>query len=227
MDLGIWGKSALVCGASKDLGRSCAQALAAEGANLVIVARGAADLEQTATEIARRTSAQVVAVATDITTPEGRAKALAACPNPDILVNKTGGPPPGDFREWSRGDWIAAIDANMLTPIELMKSTVDGMIARKFGRIVNITSGAVKAPITNLGRSGRAGKAPHWHPGAALRHARGIRRVLRLPLQRAGLLHDGKERAARRRQLSRHLLNPRSRAASNSNPIYFNQGASR
>ncbi|MCS6765848.1 MAG: SDR family oxidoreductase [Candidatus Protistobacter heckmanni] len=156
MDLGIRGKSALVCGASKGLGRGCAQALAAEGANLVIVARGAADLEQTAAEIARSTGAQAVAVATDITTPEGRAKALAACPNPDILVNNAGGPPPGDFREWSRDDWIAAIDANMLTPIELIKSTVDGMIARKFGRILNITSGAVKAPIANLGLSNGA-----------------------------------------------------------------------
>ncbi|MFZ5512275.1 MAG: SDR family oxidoreductase [Pseudomonadota bacterium] len=156
MDLGISGKTALVCAASKGLGRACAFALAGEGVNLVIVARGAEALEATAAEIRRVTGAIVQAVATDITTAEGRAAALAACPQPDILVNNAGGPPPGDFRDWARDDWIRALDANMLTPIELIKATVDGMIERRFGRIVNITSSAVKAPIDILGLSNGA-----------------------------------------------------------------------
>lgn len=156
MDLGIRGKQALVCGASKGLGRGCAEALAAEGVNITMVARGAEALEAAAEEIRRATGVTVTAVACDITTPEGRAKALEACPQPDILVNNAGGPPPGDFRNWTRDDWIAALDANMLTPIELIKSTVDGMIARRFGRIINITSGAVKAPIEVLGLSNGA-----------------------------------------------------------------------
>jgi len=160
MDLGIKGKSALVCAASKGLGKGCALALAREGVNLVITARGKESLEATAAEIRRifpaGTGAKVLAVAGDITTAEGRAAALAACPNPDILVNNAGGPPPGDFRSWSREDWLKALDANMLAPIELIKATVDGMIARKFGRIVNITSGAVKMPIPELGLSNGA-----------------------------------------------------------------------
>ena len=156
MDLGIKGKAALVCAASKGLGKGCAMALGREGASLVITARGREALEATAEEIRRATGAKVVTVAGDITTPEGRAAALAACPNPDILVNNAGGPPPGDFRAWSREDWIKALDANMLAPIELIKATVDGMIGRKFGRIVNITSGAVKMPIPELGLSNGA-----------------------------------------------------------------------
>lgn len=156
MDLGIGGKHALVCGASKGLGRGCAEALAAEGVNVTIVARGAEALEATAAEIRQKTGATVIAVACDITTPEGRAQALAACPAPDILITNAGGPPPGDFRNWTREDWIAALDANMLTPIELIKATVDGMMARRFGRIVNITSSAVKAPIDVLGLSNGA-----------------------------------------------------------------------
>jgi len=124
--------------------------------NLVITARGKEALEATAEEIRKATGARVTAVAGDITTPEGRAQALAACPNADILVNNAGGPPPGDFRNWSREDWIKAIDANMLTPIELIKATVDGMIGRKFGRIVNITSAAVRMPIPELGLSNGA-----------------------------------------------------------------------
>ncbi|WP_334189897.1 SDR family oxidoreductase [Noviherbaspirillum sp.] len=156
MDFGIKGKTALVCGASKGLGRGCAEALAAEGVQVTLVARTADVLENTAEEIRRATGAMVQAVACDITTPDGRAKALAACPQPDILINNAGGPPPGDFRDWTRDDWIAALDANMLTPIELIKATVDGMIARRFGRIVNITSGAVKAPIDILGLSNGA-----------------------------------------------------------------------
>ncbi|HEX2530291.1 MAG TPA: SDR family oxidoreductase [Burkholderiaceae bacterium] len=156
MDLGIRDKHALVCGASKGLGRGCAEALAAEGVQVTLVARTADVLEAAAQEIRRATGAAVRTVSCDITTAEGRAKALAECPQPDILVTNAGGPPPGDFRNWSRADWIAALDANMLTPIELIKATVDGMIARRFGRIVNITSGAVKAPIDILGLSNGA-----------------------------------------------------------------------
>ena len=157
MDLGIAGKWALVCAASKGLGKGCAQALAAEGVNLVITARGEAALLATAAELRTANPAvQVLTVAGDITTAEGRAAALAACPQVDILVNNAGGPPPGDFRDWHRDDWLKALDANMLTPIELMKATVDAMAARGFGRVVNITSGAVKAPIDFLGLSNGA-----------------------------------------------------------------------
>ena len=156
MDFGIKGKTAIVCASSKGLGRGCAFSLAREGVNLVITARGKEALEKTADEIRAATGVKVVAVAGDITTEAGRAMVLAACPNPDILVNNAGGPPPGDFRNWTRDTWIAALDANMLTPIELIKATVDGMIARKFGRIVNITSSSVKAPIEVLGLSNGA-----------------------------------------------------------------------
>jgi 3-oxoacyl-[acyl-carrier protein] reductase len=156
MDLGIEGKWALVCAASKGLGKGCAQALVAEGVNVVVTARGEDALQATAGELRALKRGEVRAVAGDITTPEGRAAALAACPQVDILVNNAGGPPPGDFREWDREAWIKAIDANMLTPIELIKATVDAMAARGFGRIVNITSGAVKAPIDNLGLSNGA-----------------------------------------------------------------------
>ncbi len=156
MDLGIRGRNALVCAASKGLGRGCAMSLAREGVDLVITARGRDALEATAEEIRRACAVRVVTVAGDITTPEGRAQALAACPEPDILVNNAGGPPPGDFRNWGREDWLKALDANMLTPIELIKAVVDGMIARKFGRVVNITSSAVKAPIPELGLSNGA-----------------------------------------------------------------------
>ena len=156
MDFGIAGKTALVCAASKGLGKGCAAALAAEGVNLVILARGRDALEATAAEIRRASGVQVTALACDITTPEGHKAALAACPAPDILVNNAGGPPPGDFRDWERETWIKALDANMLTPIELIRKTVDGMITRRFGRIVNITSSAVKAPIDILGLSNGA-----------------------------------------------------------------------
>jgi len=156
MDMGLRGKSAIVCASSKGLGRGCAFSLAREGVNLVITARGKEALEKTAEEIRAATGVKVTAVAGDITTEAGRAQVLAACPNPDILVNNAGGPPPGDFRNWTRDTWIAALDANMLTPIELIKATVDGMIARKFGRIVNITSSSVKAPIEILGLSNGA-----------------------------------------------------------------------
>ena len=156
MDLGIEGKWALVCAASKGLGKGCAQALVKEGVNVVITARGAEALEATAAELRALKGGEVRAVAGDITTPEGRAAALAACPQVDILINNAGGPPPGDFRDWDREAWIKALDANMLTPIELMKAVVDPMMARGFGRIVNITSAAVKAPIDILGLSNGA-----------------------------------------------------------------------
>lgn len=156
MDLGLAGRKALVCAASKGLGKGCALALAREGVELIITARGTEALEATAEEIRRITGAKVTALAGDITTEAGREAALAACPEPDILVNNAGGPPPGDFRDWDRDAWIKAVDANMLTPIFLTKAVVDGMAARGFGRIVNITSSAVKAPIPELGLSNGA-----------------------------------------------------------------------
>lgn len=157
MDLGIKGRSAIVCASSKGLGRACAIALAAEGVDVTLTARGAEALAATASDIRKAyPGVKVTEVVGDITTPAGREAALKACPNPDILINNAGGPPPGDFRNWTRDDWIKALDANMLTPIELIKSTVDGMMSRKFGRIVNITSAAVKAPIDILGLSNGA-----------------------------------------------------------------------
>ncbi len=157
MDLGLKGRWALVCAASKGLGRGCAEALAAEGVNVVITARGVEALEATAAAIrAAHPGVELRTVAGDIATAEGRAAALAACPQVDILVNNAGGPPPGDFRDWGREQWLAALEANMLTPIELIKATVDGMAERGFGRVVNITSGAVKAPIDVLGLSNGA-----------------------------------------------------------------------
>ena len=157
MDLGISGKWALVCGASKGLGLGCAQALAAEGVNVLIVARGADALHAAAAQLkAQHPGVQVLAVPADITTTEGRAAVFAVRQDFDIVVTNAGGPPPGDFRDWDREAWIKAVDANMLTPIELIKATVDGMAARGFGRIINITSSAVKAPIDILGLSNGA-----------------------------------------------------------------------
>jgi 3-oxoacyl-[acyl-carrier protein] reductase len=156
MDLGIRGRTALVCAASKGLGKGCAMSLAREGVELVITARGREALEATAQEIRSRHGVRVTAVAGDITTEEGRRAALEACGSPDILVNNAGGPPPGDFREWGREAWIKALDANMITPILLIRAVLDAMIGRKFGRIVNITSGAVKNPIAELGLSNGA-----------------------------------------------------------------------
>jgi 3-oxoacyl-[acyl-carrier protein] reductase len=157
MDLGISGRWAVVCAASKGLGFGCAKALAREGVNLVINARGDEALQQAAAQL--RTLApgiEVRTVAGDISEARVREQVLKACPQVDILVNNAGGPPPGDFRDWQREDWIKALDANMLTPIELIKACVDGMAERGFGRIVNITSGAVKAPIDVLGLSNGA-----------------------------------------------------------------------
>ena len=156
MDLGLEGKKAIVCAASKGLGRACAMSLARNGVEVTIMARTPGPLEATAEDIRRETGVAVTAIPGDITTPQGRKLALDACPAPDILVNNAGGPPPGNFRDWTRDDWIKALDANMLTAIELIKATVDGMIDRRFGRIVNITSSAVKAPIDILGLSNGA-----------------------------------------------------------------------
>ena len=157
MDLGLNGRWAVVCGASKGLGRACAEALLREGADVVIAARGAAALATAAQQMrSLRPASRVIEVAADVTTPGGRSALLAAAPQVDILVTNAGGPPPGDFRAWDRETWIRALDANMLTPIELIKATVDGMVQRGFGRIVNITSGSVKAPIDVLGLSNGA-----------------------------------------------------------------------
>jgi 3-oxoacyl-[acyl-carrier protein] reductase len=150
MDLGIAGRTAIVCAASKGLGRATAMQLAKEGVNVVITARTKADLEATAADIRKVANVKVEIVACDVTTEEGRAMILKACPNPDILVNNAGGPPPGDFKDFSLDDWRKAVEWNMITPIALIKSTVYGMMDRKFGRILNITSQSVKAPIASL-----------------------------------------------------------------------------
>jgi 3-oxoacyl-[acyl-carrier protein] reductase len=160
MNLGIAGRWALVCGASKGLGLGCAQALAREGVRVVMAARGAPALEAAAAALQAETGATVWPVVADVTTPEGR-EALWSVPGGpgrafDIVVTNAGGPPPGDFRQWDREAWIRALDANMLTPIEIIRATVDGMAERGFGRIVNITSSAVKAPIDILGLSNGA-----------------------------------------------------------------------
>jgi 3-oxoacyl-[acyl-carrier protein] reductase len=150
MDLGIRGRRAIVSGASKGLGRACAYSLAREGVSLAIVARTESDIVRTADEISKDTGVDVLPVAADISTAEGRARVLAAFPDPDIVVNNTGGPPTGDFRQFSREDWIKALDACMLAPIDMVRLTLDGMIARGFGRIVNVTSYSVKMPIDVL-----------------------------------------------------------------------------
>ncbi len=166
MDLGIAGRWALVGGASKGLGLGCAQALVAEGVNVVMVARGAEALAASATKLRANyvdsmpangiKTPEIITIATDITTAQGRAQIFAQRKDFDIVVTNAGGPPPGDFRNWDRDTWLAALDSNMLTPIELIKATVDGMAQRGFGRIVNITSSAVKAPIEILGLSNAA-----------------------------------------------------------------------
>ena len=156
MDLGINGRTAIVCAASKGLGKACALQLAKEGVNVVISARTKADIEATAEEIRKAANVKVIAIACDVTTEEGRKLILAACPNPDILINNAGGPPPGDFKDFSLDDWRKAIEWNMITPIALIKATVYGMMDRKFGRILNITSQSVKAPIAALGLSNTA-----------------------------------------------------------------------
>ena len=157
MDLGISGKTAIVCASSKGLGRGCAEALAEAGVNLVLNARGAEALEATAEAIRAAHGVDVKAVAADIATEEGRAKVLdAAAGQADILVNNAGGPPPGMWSDWERSDFIAALDANMLTPIAMIKALIPGMMDRGWGRVVNITSQSVKAPIGVLGLSNSA-----------------------------------------------------------------------
>ncbi len=156
MDLGIAGKRALVSASSKGLGRGCAEALAAAGVNLVLNARGREALEATAADIRSAHGVEVVTVAADITAPEGQALVLAAAGDVDILITNAGGPPPGLWSDWSRDDFIAALDANMLTPIALMQAVLPGMMARAWGRVVNITSVSVKAPIGVLGLSNAA-----------------------------------------------------------------------
>ena len=156
MDLGIAGKRALVCASSKGLGRGCAMALAEAGVNLVLNARGAEALEATAAEIRETYGVDVVTVAADVATGDGRAAVLAAADDIDILVTNAGGPPPGMWNDWSRDDFIAAFDANMLAPIALMQAALPGMIDKGWGRVVNITSASVKAPIPQLGLSNTA-----------------------------------------------------------------------
>jgi len=156
MDLGLKGRRAIVCAASQGLGKASAMALAQEGVDLFIAARRREVLEGTAVEIAAATGNRPKIVVADVTTKDGRDLLLAACPDPDILVNNAGGPPPGDFRKFEREDWIKALDGNMLAPIALIKATLDGMIGRKFGRIVNVTSHAVKAPVAMLALSNGA-----------------------------------------------------------------------
>ncbi|MEL7183730.1 MAG: SDR family oxidoreductase [Pseudomonadota bacterium] len=156
MDLGIKGKTALVCASSKGLGLGCAQALADAGVDLVMNARGADALDAAADAIRARTGVAVTTVACDVTTPDGQAKVLAAANAPDILVTNAGGPPPGLWSDWDRDAFIAALDANMLTPIALMKACLPAMMDRGWGRVVNITSQSVKAPIPALGLSNAA-----------------------------------------------------------------------
>ncbi len=156
MDMGIKGKRALVCASSKGLGRGCAEALAAEGVDLVLNARGADALEATAKDIRDTYGVDVVTVAGDISTPEVQTKVLEAAEGADILVTNAGGPPPGTWSDWNRDDFIAALDANMLTPIALIQGLVPAMMERGWGRVVNITSGSVKAPIPVLGLSNTA-----------------------------------------------------------------------
>ena len=156
MDLGISGRRALVCASSKGLGRGCAEALAAEGVDLVLNARGTEALEATADAIRAVHGVDVIAVAADITTEAGQAEVLAAAGSIDILVTNAGGPPPGMWSDWSRDDFISAFDANLLTPITLIKALLPNMMERGWGRIVNITSVAVKAPIPVLGLSNTA-----------------------------------------------------------------------
>ncbi len=156
MDLGLTGKWAIVCASSRGLGLGCATALAREGVNLVMNARTPGPLEAAAENLRRETGVELRAVAGDITTDAGRDKVLAACDAPDILVTNAGGPPPGMWTDWERDDFIRALDANMLTPIALIKAVLPGMMDRGWGRIVNITSQSVKSPIAVLGLSNSA-----------------------------------------------------------------------
>jgi 3-oxoacyl-[acyl-carrier protein] reductase len=153
MDLSIRGKRAIVCAASKGLGRACATALAREGVELVINARNPETLAATAATIAADAGVRVATVAGDIGDPATRAALLAACPEPDILVNNNAGPPPGRFQDWDQTAWLGALESNMLAPLAMIRAVVDGMVERRFGRIVNITSAMVKAPLAPMGLS--------------------------------------------------------------------------
>jgi 3-oxoacyl-[acyl-carrier protein] reductase len=159
MDLGIAGRRALVCASSRGLGRACARALAAEGVEVVVNGRDATRLEATAEEIRRESGTRVTAVVADLCTEEGRAALLSACPEPDILVNNNGGPPPGRFEDWDHARWLAALEANLLAPALLIRAVIGGMRARRFGRIVNVTSAMVKAPHAAMGLSTAARSA--------------------------------------------------------------------
>jgi 3-oxoacyl-[acyl-carrier protein] reductase len=159
MDLGIAGRRALVCASSRGLGRACARALAAEGVEVVVNGRDAERLEATAGEIRRETGARVTAVVADLSTETGRAALLAACPAPDILVNNNGGPAPGRFEDWDHARWLAALEANLLAPLLLIRAVIGGMRQRRFGRIVNVTSAMVKAPVAAMGLSTAARSA--------------------------------------------------------------------
>ncbi|MBE1290942.1 MAG: SDR family oxidoreductase [Shimia sp.] len=156
MELGIKGKRALVCASSKGLGLGCARALAAEGVDLIMNARGVEALETAAADIRSEFGVDVQAIACDVTTAEGQAKLIEAAQGVDILVNNAGGPPPGMWTDWDRDDFISALDANMLAPIALIKALVPGMMERGWGRVVNITSVSVKSPIPVLGLSNAA-----------------------------------------------------------------------
>jgi 3-oxoacyl-[acyl-carrier protein] reductase len=156
MDLGIAGKRALVCGASAGLGYACASALLAEGANVTIVARNATNLAAAVTQLRALGGGEVGSVCADVATHSGRDSIFHYQSDYDIVVTNAGGPPPGDFRQWQREDWLGALESNMLAPIDLIKRSVDGMMERGFGRILNITSSAVKAPVDGLGLSNGA-----------------------------------------------------------------------
>jgi 3-oxoacyl-[acyl-carrier protein] reductase len=156
MDLGLAGKKAIICASSKGLGRAAALALAREGVQVVINGRDLKTLEATQTEIREETGIDPICVAADVTTEQGRAALLAAMPDPDILVNNAGGPPAGNFRDWDEKMWMDALNANMITAIMLVRAVVDGMAARRFGRIVNITSRSVRQPLFHLGLSNGA-----------------------------------------------------------------------
>jgi 3-oxoacyl-[acyl-carrier protein] reductase len=153
MDLGIAGRTALVCASSRGLGRACALALAAEGVRVVINGRDAQRLESTADEIRRATGSDVTTVVADLCHESGRQTLLAACPDPDILVNNNGGPPPGRFEDWDHAQWLAALEANLLAPVLMIRGVIGGMRARRFGRIVNVTSAMVKSPHAAMGLS--------------------------------------------------------------------------
>ncbi len=155
MDLGIRGKKAIVCGASKGLGKACAKALASEGVDVWIAARTESVLSATAVELSGL-GGEVETIVADVTNTAGRDRLFEACPNPDIIVNNAGGPPPGNFRDWGQQEWFDALNGNMYSAIDMIKRSVDGMVARKFGRIVNITSVAVKMPVEELGLSNGA-----------------------------------------------------------------------